>query len=132
MKIRWYLVEKAIDALILSGCQPNKIVIGLPAYGRHGKHPEIVKTYSEIVDNFMATNPSPDDEVLLSLDNHEGILFDSPIMIAEKVNLVHQKGLQGVFIWEIGQDYFSHRKFPGGLLIQSASNNQMVFTKDEL
>lgn len=114
-----FTVVKAIDDLIASGCHPNKIILGLPAYGRHGQEPHIVKTYSEIMDEFIVNKKS--NANILSLNNYHGILFDSPMMIQDKVNMVRVKGLKGVFLWEIGQDYYSHPDYPGGLLIQSAS-----------
>jgi len=40
----------AVDSLSRSRVPANKIVLGLPAYGRHTTNPGEVKTYSEIVD----------------------------------------------------------------------------------
>ena len=60
-------------------------------------------------------------ETLLSLNEHDDILFDSPKSIEQKVKYVREQGLMGIVFWEIGQDYYGHQDFEGGMLIQSTS-----------
>jgi chitinase len=124
-------VLKAVDDIISSGCDPSRIVVGLPAYGRHGKSPGMVKTYSEVIDEVIDANSEAMEDLnsLFSTEEYGGFLFDSPNMIQAKVKMVVQKGLKGVFFWELGQDYRNDKSFPGGLLLQSAST---PINKDEL
>ncbi len=119
-------VEKAIDDFISSGCDPAKIVAGLPAYGRHAQNPGLVKTYSEIIDGVIQneSNTKIDKKQLLSINEHGGYLFDSPRMIQAKVEMVRKKGLKGVFFWELGQDFRNDEISPAGLLLQSASKHK--------
>mmetsp|Transcript_20827 Transcript_20827/g.31259 ORF Transcript_20827/g.31259 Transcript_20827/m.31259 type:complete len:160 (+) Transcript_20827:442-921(+) len=141
-------VAKAVDDFISNGCDPAKIVLGLPAYGRHAQKPGLVKTYSEIIDEVI-DEKSPNNmnmnmntrngnskhliinkNELFSKNEHNGYLFDSPQMIQAKVGLVREKGLRGVFFWELGQDYRNDEISPGGLLLQSASTTNKL--NDEL
>lgn len=113
-------VVKAINGLIESGCEPNKIVVGLAAYGRHKDSPGKVKMYSDVIED-IHTKRLPMKKTLLANDEHLGFLFDSPVMIKEKVKMAFEKNLAGVFLWELGQDYFFDEQYSGGFLLQSAA-----------
>lgn len=106
--------------MIQSGCDKSKIVVGLPAYARHKDSPKDVRTYSEIIEEIHTTK-LPTRATLFSKNEHMEYLFDSPVIIKDKVKMAFEKGLKGVFMWEIGQDYYFDAQYPGGYLIQSAS-----------
>ena len=110
----------AINGLNQSGCETTKIVVGLAAYGRHKDSPEKVKMYSDIIED-IHTKRLPMKKTLLANDEHSGFLFDSPVMIKEKVKMAFEKNLGGVFLWELGQDYFFDEQYDGGFLLQSAA-----------
>ena len=79
---------------------PEKIVMGLPFYGRifDGFSPEYWKksqSYREIVRDYT---PSPWQ------DEAGGFYFNGPETIARKMQLASDHNIEGVFIWEIGQD----------------------------
>ncbi len=73
----------------------EKLVLGLPFYGRGVTKPDRVLTYAEIQQKHA---PTPDkDEV-------DGVYFNGPQTLTRKVEYTRQSGLQGVMIWELGQD----------------------------
>jgi chitinase len=93
-----HLDQARAAAELLAHYQPKgSIVLGLPAYGRHKNNPGAVKTIAEIVD---AQDGWIDDEQ----NDHEGMLYDSPRDVREKVDYARAASLAGVFVWEIGQD----------------------------
>lgn len=112
--------KAAVKILIDSGCPKQKIVVGIPAYARHGKNPGDVKTYSEVIDGLMRSNLSSPDEDVISRKSWKGYLFDSPSLVKKKVDHAIQTGLAGVFFWELGQDKQHADWGPGGILLQAA------------
>jgi GH18 family chitinase len=82
-----------VDRLVEAGCPRNKIVLGLPFYGRN-KEGE-AKTFAQLVE-------SPAFNADVSVVN--GFAFNGPTLIARKIQLAKDEGLAGVMIWELGQD----------------------------
>lgn len=70
----------------------------------------------------MNTKALPEEAELFAKNKYMGYMFDSPAMIKDKVKLAFAKKLQGVFLWELGQDFFDDEQYTGGMLIQSASS----------
>ena len=122
-------VQEAITSFIQNGCAPSKLVVGIPAYGRHGQNMGSVKTYSEIIDGIISEEEEhineKKHEILKSIQSKsswKGYQFDSPIDIRDKVNYAIQTGLGGVFIWELGQDKQIIEGADGGVLLEAAAS----------
>lgn len=109
-----HTAQAAIDRLIQSGCPPGKIVLGIPAYARHSRNPGMVKMFAELVDD------APHGVELDVLGENDGYRGDSPRIVREKVVYTKEKGLAGIFFWELGQDK-QHEHAGGGLLVEAAS-----------
>lgn len=86
-------VKKSFSAfLATSGCPIEKVVLGMPAYGRRGND---VKTYAELMESRV---------VSAETDLQDGFNFNGAATIASKVIWARTQGLAGVFLWEAGQD----------------------------
>ena len=121
-------VQEAITSFIQNGCAASKLVMGIPAYGRHGQNMGSVKTYSEIIDGIISEEEEHSNrekhEIVKSIQSTsswKGYQFDSPNDIRDKVNYAIQTGLGGVFIWELGQDKQNEGAESGVLLEAAAS-----------
>ncbi len=119
-------VRRAVEELLQqpgSGLDqtPHKILLGIPAYARHVQSPGQVKTFREIYDEVIQ-----DDSYVVktdswdNLNSWEGYEWESLNRIKEKVKLAQEKGLGGVFFWEVGQDKPT-ADHPGGLLLETAA-----------
>jgi len=121
----------AVEDLIKSGCPPYKIALGIPAYARSKKSPMNVMTYSEIVDEIMAGEEEeavPSLDGFWNVDSHKDFHFDSPKMISKKVKYAEDRGLAGVFFWELGQD--KQLDGEGGFLVEAAARAAAGKDKD--
>lgn len=88
--------EKAkadVGRLIEAGCPREKIVLGLPFYGRN--EDRVAKTYAELQRN---------SEFNDSTDIINGFAFNGAATISKKVSYARRQELGGVMIWELGQD----------------------------
>ena len=93
-------VADAEAVLARTKIPPNKILLGLPFYGRDYRpdSPEYwikAKSYAEIADEF---DPLGTD------DEAGGFAFNGPGTIGRKTDWAAEKGLGGVFVWEPFQD----------------------------
>lgn len=87
--------KRDVQSLRDRGVPAEKLVLGLPFYGRGVTQPDRVLTYAEIQQKYA---PTPDkDEV-------DSVYFNGPETLTRKVGHARQSGLQGVMIWELGQD----------------------------
>jgi chitinase len=90
--------DQAVQDLALfvdGGIPADKLILGLPFYGRDIADPNSAHTYQEITDRYQ---PSP------GLDEAGGIYFNGIATIQKKTCYARQRGFSGVMIWELGQD----------------------------
>ncbi len=84
-----------IQAFLKRGAPPEKLLLGVPFYGRSLSRWDNAFTYAEIV---AQHHPAPDaDEV-------GGIYFNGATTIQQKTRYAREQQLGGVMIWELGQD----------------------------
>jgi len=113
---------EALSEFARNGCPPSKLVMGIPAYGRHGKNAGLVRTYSEVVDE-MIRNDGGSGRDVRSARSWKGYRFDSPEDVEAKVEYAAQNDLGGVFFWELGQDKQMPGVAEGGILLESAASS---------
>jgi spore germination protein YaaH len=138
--MRWAM--DALEKFVQNGCPPYKLVMGIPAYGRHERDMGLVRTYSEIVDEMLMNGEDNDkiDEIdelearikrIRSVDSWDGYRFDSPDDVRAKVEYVTRNGFGGIFIWELGQDKRISGLAKGGMLLEAAAAAVNNYVGDE-
>ena len=84
-------LQKFIDA----GIPREKLILGIPFYGRKITAPYEEATYADIVAKY---HPAPD------VDEVDGIFFNGIKTIQRKTCHAMSENIGGVMIWELGQD----------------------------
>ena len=93
--------EDAVEAMNFwadYGVPKNKLIMGVPFYGRDGKWAYI--DYSWIVDTYQPP---------YNQDWAGGIFFNNIDLIKDKTRYVYENDFGGIMIWELGQDKFDNR-----------------------
>lgn len=83
-----------IQAFIERGAPPEKLLLGVPFYGRDVQDFSTALTYAEIVQRH---HPAPD------VDEAGGVYFNGIATIQRKTRYAVEQHLGGVMIWELGQ-----------------------------
>jgi chitinase len=84
-----------VDYFLSLGVPPEKLILGLPFYGRLIEPPFTPHPYLDIVQQY---NPPGD------LDEMDGIFYNGQATIRQKTCYALQKGIGGVMVWELGHD----------------------------
>lgn len=84
-----------VNNFINRGISPDKLCLGIPFYGREIENFSNEMSYRSIVSIY---NPGPDEDIV------DGFFYNGPATVQRKTNFAIQRKLQGVMIWEIGQD----------------------------
>lgn len=87
--------KKDCDKLIAAGVRPEKLVLGLPFYGRHRTDRSKLRTFKEIA---AAGKIDP------NLDEIGDIYFNGPATIRRKTRYAIDSKFAGVMFWELGHD----------------------------
>ena len=115
-------MKAAIQMLEKAKCPKSHIVVGIPAYARHGRNPGQVKTYSEVIDSLEKDEANANLKSVGEKSSYKGFLFDSPKDVRQKVDIAVEGGYAGVFFWELGQDKQHADWAPGGMLLEAAAD----------
>jgi chitinase len=83
-----------IERIRKAGAAAEKIVLGLPFYGREVKQFDKVQTWQQISARFPELNG----------DESDGLFFNGPRTIRRKTEWALSEKLGGVMVWELGQD----------------------------
>jgi GH18 family chitinase len=85
--------EADVARMLQFGCPREKIVLGVPFFGRNREGRS--KTYAELAGN---------GALAAETDEHEGYAFNGRATIRAKARYAVEKRLGGMMIWELGQD----------------------------
>ncbi len=84
-----------IEAFLSRSAPPEKLLLGVPFYGRDVDNFSRALTYAEIVSRYQ---PAPEEDLA------GGVYFNGPATIQQKTRYAREQQLGGVMIWELGQD----------------------------
>jgi GH18 family chitinase len=91
------MVQSAINHWLDKGVSTDKMIMGIPFYGRE---PNLgpSRTYHDII----SSNPE-----VLAFSNTDGNYYYNGIPeVTEKTEIIMENNLPGIMIWEVGQDAF--------------------------
>jgi GH18 family chitinase len=87
--------QTGVNALLWQGAPKQKIVLGMPFYGRNTANADQEMTYRQIVARY---HPRPE------ADEIQSMYFNGPQTIRKKTTFALDSSLGGVMVWALGQD----------------------------
>ena len=111
-------VTGEIKSFLSSNAPPGKLVMGIPMYARDSKKFALTKTMAELVED--ANNNA---SFIVRHSSVGDLQWDNPQKIDAKVKFAMDKGLAGVFFWELGQDFMDHELGPAGILLTATAES---------
>ncbi len=90
--------EQAVDDVQLfldAGIPAQKLILGVPFYGRNMQPPYRVLSYAEIMEQYQPAS---------SMDEVDGVYFNGLETIQDKVCFAMGEELGGVMVWELAHD----------------------------
>ncbi|MCG8579510.1 MAG: glycosyl hydrolase family 18 protein, partial [Bacteroidales bacterium] len=89
------MVKRSVKRFIKHGIPHNKLLVGVPFYGRHRLSRQKTMAYHQVPGLW---------ESISDKGEYEGYYFSSPPNLKRKMDLINKKGLGGIMIWELGHD----------------------------
>ena len=87
--------QARVEALVAAGVPADRLILGVPFYGRGVTERDRTLPYREIL---VRHAPRPEQ------DDADGLHFNGPATMARKAAWVRERGLGGMMAWELTQD----------------------------
>lgn len=112
-KIGLWCIKKSVEKMMQLGVPPEKILVGIPFFGR-GKKPFPSYLDCNKIDDYAGDlRPQWDEDAQAPYyEDKEGNLvlgFDDERSIAAKMDFIRANNLPGVFVWNYDSDFDDHR-----------------------